>query len=256
MDVKIWANSGDSHIVEPPTCSAEAAGPHPGAHAPQREGPRAATSRPSTSTARSSAASCPSPSRARRRRRGASAASPPAPKDSDEDEYITRVIGANDPESRLKDLDDEGVWAEVIYPSLGIWAFNIRTPEVAREGVRVINEFVLDFQQQSPRFVCCASIPLVDVDDAVGRGPPGQGRGLPHRLPAGAAAARPPRLAARRVGPDVGRLRRDRDGHRLPHRHRAPRRPPSAPASTTGAGAGPSSTTWRRPTAASGPSPS
>ena len=38
---------------------------------------------------------------------------------------------------------------------------------MAREGVRALNEFALSFQQKSPRFVCCASIPLVDVDDAV-----------------------------------------------------------------------------------------
>jgi predicted TIM-barrel fold metal-dependent hydrolase len=86
---------------------------------------------------------------------------------SEEDEFITRVIAGNDPVHRLEDLDEEGVWGEVIYPSLGIWAFNIRTPRVARECVRVLNEFALDFQSHSPRFVCAASIPLVDVDDSV-----------------------------------------------------------------------------------------
>jgi predicted TIM-barrel fold metal-dependent hydrolase len=89
------------------------------------------------------------------------------PVDSEEDEFITRAILGNDPDHRLKDLDDEGVWAEAIYPSLGIWTFNIRTPKVAREGARVLNEFALDFQNHSPRFVCAASIPFVDVDDAV-----------------------------------------------------------------------------------------
>src|SRR5215218_10227080 len=89
------------------------------------------------------------------------------PVDSGEDDFIHRVISGNDPAHRLKDLDDEGVWGEVIYPSLGIWTFNIRTPRVVKEGSRVMNEFALDFQNHSPRFVCAASIPLLDIDDAV-----------------------------------------------------------------------------------------
>lgn len=90
------------------------------------------------------------------------------PEDSDEGEFFRRALGGNDPVQRIKDLDDEGIWAEVQYPSLGIWAFNIRTPRVAKEGCRVLNEWALDFQNHSPRFVCCASIPLLDVDDSIG----------------------------------------------------------------------------------------
>src|SRR5205823_12279348 len=89
------------------------------------------------------------------------------PEDSTDDDFIERILGGNDPDHRIKDLDGEGVWAEVIYPGLGIWAFNIRTPRVAKEGARVLNDWALSFQQHSPRFVCAASIPLVDVDDAV-----------------------------------------------------------------------------------------
>jgi predicted TIM-barrel fold metal-dependent hydrolase len=89
------------------------------------------------------------------------------PTDSTEEDFLNRVLGGNDPARRLKDLDGEGVWAEVIYPSLGIWTFNIRTPRVVKEGVRALNDFALDFQHRSPRFVCTASIPLLDVDDAV-----------------------------------------------------------------------------------------
>jgi predicted TIM-barrel fold metal-dependent hydrolase len=90
------------------------------------------------------------------------------PLGSDEDEFIARTIQGNDAAHRLKDLDEEGVWGEVIYPSLGIWTFNIRTPELVKLGAQAMNEFALDFQNQAPeRFVCCASIPLLDIDDAV-----------------------------------------------------------------------------------------
>src|SRR5262245_20499948 len=37
-------------------------------------------------------------------------------------------------EARLRDLDGEGVWAELTFPSIGIWAFNIRDPKLALAG--------------------------------------------------------------------------------------------------------------------------
>jgi predicted TIM-barrel fold metal-dependent hydrolase len=78
-----------------------------------------------------------------------------------------RAPGANDPELRLKDLDQEGIWAEVTYPSIGVWSFSIRTPEVLSAGVRAINDWAAEFQSHSPRYVCTAMIPLLDVDDAI-----------------------------------------------------------------------------------------
>src|SRR4051812_38816953 len=81
----------------------------------------------------------------------------------DDSNPMKRAPGANDPHLRLKDSDEEGIWAEVIYPSLGIWAFNIRTPRVVKAGVEVLNDWAIDFQRVSPRYVCAASIPLLDV---------------------------------------------------------------------------------------------
>lgn len=78
-----------------------------------------------------------------------------------------RAPGANDPHLRLVDLDQEGVWAEVTYPSIGIWSFSIRTPEVLAAATRVLNDWATGFQDVSPRYVCTAMIPLLDVDDAV-----------------------------------------------------------------------------------------
>src|ERR1700683_5058115 len=46
------------------------------------------------------------------------------PTDSGENEFIDRALGGNDPVKRIQDLDDEGIWCEVIYPSLGTCAFN------------------------------------------------------------------------------------------------------------------------------------
>ena len=77
----------------------------------------------------------------------------PSDRHSTEEEFITRAVGGNDPAHRIKDLDDEGIWGEVIYPSLGIWTFNIRTPRVVKAGCRALNDWALAFQQHSPRFV-------------------------------------------------------------------------------------------------------
>jgi hypothetical protein len=49
-------------------------------------------------------------------------------------EVFTRAPGANDPKLRLQDLDDEGIWAEVIYPSLATWAFSIRDPKLVHRS--------------------------------------------------------------------------------------------------------------------------
>jgi predicted TIM-barrel fold metal-dependent hydrolase len=157
---KLWANSGDSHLVEPPDLFdslpddikermprsvRDADGGFETIYIDgqefRRELPRGGGGARVGVTAR--------------------------PEDSDEDDMFRRVISGNDPVNRIKDLDEEGVWAEVMYPSLGIWAFNIRTPKVAREGCRVLNDWALDFQNHSPRFVCAASIPLLDVDDSI-----------------------------------------------------------------------------------------
>jgi predicted TIM-barrel fold metal-dependent hydrolase len=78
-----------------------------------------------------------------------------------------RAPGAHDPELRLKDQDNEGVWAELIFPSITIWTASLRDPVLLREGVKVINDWILEFQQTSPRFVCTAHVPLLAVEDAV-----------------------------------------------------------------------------------------
>jgi len=52
-----------------------------------------------------------------------------------------RAPGANDPKLRLKDLDEEGIWAEVTFPSIGIWASSIKSSDLLREGVKVLNNW-------------------------------------------------------------------------------------------------------------------
>ncbi len=70
--------------------------------------------------------------------------------DLDENPAQERAPGAFDPVLRLKDLDQEGIWAEAIYPSLGTWTFNIQTAELVQEGCRISNE--LGFFPVAPPF--------------------------------------------------------------------------------------------------------
>ena len=43
-------------------------------------------------------------------------------------EMSHRPPGARDVKLRLQDLDEEGIWGEVMYQSIGMWATSSRTP--------------------------------------------------------------------------------------------------------------------------------
>jgi predicted TIM-barrel fold metal-dependent hydrolase len=78
-----------------------------------------------------------------------------------------RAPGANDMALRLVDLDQEGIWAELVYPSIGIWMSSIRDPKLLSAGCRAINDWAIEYQRFSPRYVCTATIPLLDAEHAV-----------------------------------------------------------------------------------------
>ncbi|HEY0694986.1 MAG TPA: amidohydrolase family protein [Kribbella sp.] len=79
-----------------------------------------------------------------------------------------KAPGARDLDLRIPDLDQEGIWAEVVFPSLGMWASSFRTPEVLREAIRVSNDWAKsDIMDKSPRYVPTAQVSTLVVDDAV-----------------------------------------------------------------------------------------
>jgi predicted TIM-barrel fold metal-dependent hydrolase len=83
-------------------------------------------------------------------------------------EQSMKPQGSRDARARLGDLDKEGVWGEVIFPSLGMWASTLRTPELLRACMRVSNEWALeDIVAVSPRYVVTAQISTLNVADAV-----------------------------------------------------------------------------------------
>ena len=69
---------------------------------------------------------------------------------------------------RLEHLDDQGVWGEVVYPSLGLWYGLIDDPHLVAEAARVLNDHVHDeLIRTSHRFVPTATLPLQSVELSV-----------------------------------------------------------------------------------------
>jgi predicted TIM-barrel fold metal-dependent hydrolase len=163
MSDKIWANSGDSHYMEPPDLYEQLPEPLRD-KLPKTVRDEARGVEVITVDGQSFERAIPKPRTPEQLMRNAAM---PAADNLDEGEGQQRAPGAMDPIKRLVDLDQEGIWAEAIYPSLGTWTFNIRTPEIVREGCRISNDFFIEFQQKSPRYVVAASIPLLDVNDTV-----------------------------------------------------------------------------------------
>ncbi|MCU1401461.1 MAG: hypothetical protein JWN62_4570 [Acidimicrobiales bacterium] len=76
--------------------------------------------------------------------------------------------GARDISKRVIDLDNEGIWGEVIFPSLGMWNSMFSTQEALREAMRVSNDWCADaIIRASRRFVPTAQVSLLSMDDAV-----------------------------------------------------------------------------------------
>jgi predicted TIM-barrel fold metal-dependent hydrolase len=71
-------------------------------------------------------------------------------------------------ESRLEHLDEQGVWAEVVFPSLGLWYNEISSVDLVTAAARVLNDYVADdLIRRSPRFVPTATLPLQSVEASV-----------------------------------------------------------------------------------------
>jgi predicted TIM-barrel fold metal-dependent hydrolase len=83
-------------------------------------------------------------------------------------ELANRAPGARDISKRMVDLDQEGIWAEVVFPSLGMWSSSFRTPEVLREALKVSNDWAKsEIMDKSPRLVPTAQISTLTIEDAV-----------------------------------------------------------------------------------------
>jgi predicted TIM-barrel fold metal-dependent hydrolase len=76
---------------------------------------------------------------------------------------MQRPPGAYDVTERIKDLEEQGVWHEVVYPSGGLWVALAEDPELEQALCRVYNEWLLgSFLAASSRFIGVAMVPVRD----------------------------------------------------------------------------------------------
>lgn len=79
-----------------------------------------------------------------------------------------RPPGALDHRIRLRDMDDQGIWAEVVFPSRGLWTAVMTDPVLARECIAVYNDWLRsDVMSRSPRLIGAAMVSMLDTTDAV-----------------------------------------------------------------------------------------
>jgi predicted TIM-barrel fold metal-dependent hydrolase len=147
---KIWANSGDSHFLEPEDLWRESLPPRLAALVPRAE--RDPDGEWETVHIDGMAFRRKLPSSAMQAFLDAT----------------HRAPGARDVRLRMKDLDQEGIWAELVFPSLGLWSSSFRTPEVLREALRVSNDWAFEnLEKASPRLVTAGQVSTLDIGDAV-----------------------------------------------------------------------------------------
>jgi predicted TIM-barrel fold metal-dependent hydrolase len=84
-------------------------------------------------------------------------------------EMSHRPPGSRDLNLRLHDLDEEGVWAEVMYQSIGLWSSLIEDPKLICAAARAENEWLVsEIQSVAPdRLVPAALMPMLHADQAV-----------------------------------------------------------------------------------------
>jgi predicted TIM-barrel fold metal-dependent hydrolase len=86
----------------------------------------------------------------------------------DEGRMFQEAPGAMDPASRLGLMVEDGVVAEVLYPSLGLKIFSVEDPELQETCCRLYNQWLIDFCALDPsRLLGIGLIPTYDIDRAL-----------------------------------------------------------------------------------------
>jgi predicted TIM-barrel fold metal-dependent hydrolase len=148
---KIWANSGDSHFLEPGDLWTKELPPRLAELMPRSEKDPDGQWETVHIDGQSFRRRLPSPA-------------------AQEFHRVSnnRAPGAGDARLRIADLDQEGIWAELVFPSLGMWASSFRTSEALREALRVSNDWAYEnIMKVSPRFLATAQVSTLSIEDAV-----------------------------------------------------------------------------------------
>lgn len=139
---KIWANSGDSHVMEPEDLWADRLP----AHLAER-GPR------TVRDDRRETVYVDGQTVFRTLNQFADAGRPP---------------GTDLLDQRLRDMDQEGVLRQILFPSRGLWVMRMSDPELLRASCQVYNDWMMsDVMSVSERLIGAAMLPYLDTVDAV-----------------------------------------------------------------------------------------
>ena len=88
-----------------------------------------------------------------------------------QEEFMQATVaaaGSRDVRKRLADLNDEGIRSELVFPSLGMWSGSFRTPELLQETMRASNDWAKEtIMDHSPRLIPTAQVSTLDIEDAV-----------------------------------------------------------------------------------------
>ena len=86
-----------------------------------------------------------------------------------EGEFEEVPLGGYDPHAHIKDMEQDGVWGSVVYPSVGLFLFSIPTDEeLLRASIAAYNNWLADFCKPYPDRL--KGIAMVLLDDNVEAG--------------------------------------------------------------------------------------
>ena len=75
-------------------------------------------------------------------------------------------LGAYGPEEKLKDMDADGVWGELVYPTCGLHVYSVPDEALLSAICRVYNDWIAEFcNGHADRIKSIAMINLDDVQD-------------------------------------------------------------------------------------------
>ena len=150
QSTKIWVNSGDSHFLEPPDLWSQSLPKEMADRMPRTERDEDAGTETVHIDGQSFVRRLPNPALEEFR------------------ENSSRAPGARDARARLLDLDTEGIWGEVVFPSLGMWNNSFRDPALLKAAVKASNDWALqEIQGVSSRLVIAAQVSMLSIDDAI-----------------------------------------------------------------------------------------
>ena len=82
-------------------------------------------------------------------------------------EYEEERMSVSDASHRYRVMRDEGIVAECIFPTIGLYVWMLTDPDGGAASCRVYNEWIADGLARSPRFKCAGLVPSWRPEDAV-----------------------------------------------------------------------------------------